>query len=131
MNNLMLDDGYREFFALDKVETLAFFISYPSNQLKHGLGVWFNIFDYMRTRSWDDAGENGEISWKLDVKTLNFSHKFLRELYITIGKDVIKVSLEPHYYFDKKVYNDMRFSVAAKSKEAMMLLYLYADNFNK
>lgn len=131
MNDLMLDDGYREFFALDKIEALSFFISYPNNKLTNGLGLWFNIFDYMRCRSFDTVGQNNDISWKLIVKTSTFSHKFSRELHINIGNDIIKIALEPHYYFDKSVYNDLRFSVSAKRKEAVALLYLYAENFNK
>jgi len=127
----MLDDGYREFFALDKIEALSFFISYPNKKLTNGLGIWYNIFDYMRTRSWDGVGQNDSISWKFNVKTLKCSHKFFRELHINVGDDIVKVSLEPRYYFDKTVYNDMRFSVSAKRKEAVALLYLYAENFNK
>ena len=127
MKQLILDDSYREFFVLDNAETETFHMMYPTKELLKKLGIWFNIFDYMFKRTWNECKTNNNIHWDFKVLTLDNSKKFAKELLITVGNDTVKVTLYPHYYFDKKMYNELQFAISAKRQEAILLLHLYAD----
>ena len=138
MSNLDLDNKFKEYFVVDKIESLIFFISYSNTDLRQRMGKWYDIFNYMYMSVIDQEAMIENVSWNLSVRRMPIGRdggftitKYDRELSINIENSMIRVKLSPQYYYDKKMYCETKFSISAMTPDAMMLLHLYSHLFNK